>query len=120
MNDTFAAYEHANRNQGEIEQSGNCACFSCYSVFPATDVGKWTETTAWCPRCEAYGTVLGDRSGLPLEQEFLMAAHDHWIGPQEWLDTLAAETQLIAASRSRQLPINASATPKKNAWWKFW
>ncbi|WP_301535143.1 hypothetical protein [Pseudomonas sp. CAN1] len=120
MSDTFAAYDHANKNEQEIAQSSQCGCFSCYTTFPAADVKKWTDGTAWCPLCEAYRTVLGDKSGLLLTEEFLMAAHDHWIGPQQWLDALAVETQSIAASRSRKLPPDVRSAPKCLPWWKFW
>lgn len=120
MSDTYIAYEHANRNKDEVESSDTCACFSCYSAFPAVEVTKWTEHTAWCLRCEAYATVLGDASGLPLRRDFLEAVHDHWIGPQHWLDEQAARTQSIAAAVSLQPDIETGAPRKKRSWWKLW
>ena len=67
MPDTYSTHDHANRNQTEILASNHCACFGCYAVFPASDVTRFTETTAWCPKCEAFSTVVGDASELPLD-----------------------------------------------------
>ncbi|GFM70773.1 hypothetical protein PSCICL_17650 [Pseudomonas cichorii] len=63
MADTCSAHDHANNNQAEILVSSECACFGCYAVFPASDVTGWTDSTAWCPKCE-LGLVFGERNGL--------------------------------------------------------
>jgi hypothetical protein len=127
MSDTYAAYDHSKNNQAEISRSLTCACFNCYAEFPANQVIKWTEQTAWCPSCEAYSTVLGDASGLPLERDFLNAVHDHWIGQQEEHDAMAAEThkQTLAALANRQNPSKRHITEKgpqgnRSPWWKLW
>lgn len=117
--DTYSAYDHANRNQAEILVSHNCACFGCYAVFPASNVVQWTDSTAWCPECEAFSTVIGDASGFMLDLNFLEAVHDHWIGPQEWLDELAAQTHAVATALYKPTSgaINQSI---KRPWWKLW
>ncbi|MCP1453436.1 hypothetical protein [Pseudomonas kilonensis] len=119
MPDTYSAHDHANRNQAEILISNDCACFGCYAVFPASDVTRFTETTAWCPKCEAFSTVVGDASELPLDREFLEAVHDHWIGPQDWLDEMAAQTHAIATAVYTQTSTTMDEE-RVRPWWKFW
>jgi len=46
--------------------------------------------------------------------------HDHWIGPQQWLDEQAARTQSIAAAVSQQPDIETGAFRKKRSWWQLW
>ncbi|WP_416769539.1 hypothetical protein ACMGT0_20505 [Pseudomonas sp. RHF3.3-3] len=120
MSDTYTAYEHANRNQAEIESSSTCACYGCYASFAASEVTRFTHTTAWCPRCEAWATVMGDASGLPLERDFLEAVHDHWIGPQEWLDEQAERTHLIAKALYEKPDSPPAAPAKTRPWWRLW
>lgn len=117
MPDTYSAHDHANRNQKEILISNECACFGCYAEFPASEVTRFTETTAWCPKCEAFSTVIGDASELPLDREFLEAVHDHWIGPQDWLDEMAAETHAVATAAYRGTTMDVE---RARPWWKFW
>ena len=119
MTDTYSAHDHANNNQAEILLSSECACFGCYAAFPAHEVTRWTGSTAWCPKCEAFGTLLWDASGLPLTREFLESVHDHWIGPQEWLDELAEQTHKIATALYK--PVDGTADVRKSRpWWRFW
>ncbi|WP_397459072.1 hypothetical protein AB3464_04615 [Pseudomonas asplenii] len=120
MSDTYEAHDHANRNQAEIENSNACACFGCYADFAASEVTRFTDTTAWCPRCEAWATVIGDASGLPLERAFLEAVHDHWIGDQEWLDEQTERTHNIAKALYEKPASAPIAVENSRPWWRFW
>ncbi|MGY2224977.1 hypothetical protein ACW9IK_20020 [Pseudomonas gingeri] len=120
MSDTYTAYEHAKNNQAEIERSSTGACFGCYATFAAAEVTRCTNGTAWCPRCEAFGTVLGSASGLPLDPTFLEEVHDHWIGPQEWLDEQAARTHAIATALYEKSGAHSADAKKARPWWRFW
>ena len=61
------AHRHSVRNRGEIERSSQCGCFSCGSIFDATEVEDYTDDgeTALCPYCDV-DSVVGDASGIEL------------------------------------------------------
>lgn len=76
-----SAHGHSAQHRSEILQSGECACFYCMAVYPATEVSEWIAegTCAICPRC-GIDAVLGDASGLPVKDEvFLTEMHRHWF-----------------------------------------
>lgn len=77
----------------ELETSTVCACFYCLSQFKAEEIEEWVDwpkdlpeedwtekngSTAICPRC-GVDSVLGDKSGYPLTEEFLGAMHKLWF-----------------------------------------
>ena len=61
------AHRHSFRNRVEIEQSLKCGCFSCGSIFDATEVEDYIDDgkTALCPYC-SVDSVIGDASGIEL------------------------------------------------------
>ena len=61
------AHRHSFRNRVEIEQSLKCGCFSCGSIFDATEVEDYIDDgkTALCPYC-SVDSVIGDASGAEL------------------------------------------------------
>jgi hypothetical protein len=80
--DHVLAREHSNRNRDEILASMLCGCFYCTSVFKPSDVVDWVNDeqgeTAICPKCGIH-SVLGDRAGYPLSEDFLRRMHDRWF-----------------------------------------
>lgn len=91
MNELLAAHRHSVDNRAEIEASRVCGCFYCLQTFPPTEIVAWTgldvsdfehpeaatSGTALCPHCGSE-TVLGDRSGVPLDADFLRRMNEAW------------------------------------------
>ena len=65
-------YKHSCRNHAELKQSLNCGCFSCGSIFDATEVEDYIDDgkTALCPYC-SVDSVIGDASGIELNPKLL-------------------------------------------------
>ena len=40
------------------------------------------EVTAICPHC-GVDSVIGEKSGFPITQEFLKAMHKRWFGKED-------------------------------------
>ena len=92
MADLLQATRHASQNQAEIEASKVCGCFCCVRIFPPTEILAWsgldvsdfdnpdamTAGTALCPHCGS-DSVIGDRSGYPIEHEFLTRMNEVWF-----------------------------------------
>lgn len=77
------AHAAAFQNRKTVEESRQCACFFCNSIFPANEVTAWCHDaqadTALCPRC-GIDSVIGDAAGYPLVPEFILAMHRYWFG----------------------------------------
>ena len=60
-------YKHSCRNHAELKQSLKCGCFSCGSIFDATEVEDYIDDgeTALCPYC-GVDSVIGEASGTEL------------------------------------------------------
>ena len=92
MADLLQATRHASQNQAEVEASRLCGCFCCVQIFPPTEIVAWSGLdvsdfdnpdamsagTALCPRCGS-DSVIGDRSGYPIEPEFLHRMNEAWF-----------------------------------------
>jgi hypothetical protein len=78
--DVREAHKRSIRHRGELEASTVCGCFHCLSTFPPGEIVEWTDDgeTAMCPKC-GIDSVLGDRSGFPLSNEFLSIMRAHWF-----------------------------------------
>jgi hypothetical protein len=76
------ARDHSVRNRDEILAGELCGCFYCTSVFAPSTVVDWAKDeggdTAICPKC-GIDSVLGDRAGYPLSEEFLRRMHEAWF-----------------------------------------
>lgn len=91
MFDLLAAHRHSSNNRDEVEASQICGCFYCSQIFPATEIIAWAGLdvssfdnpdssdagTALCPRCGSE-TVIGDKSGYPIDAEFLRRMNEAW------------------------------------------
>jgi hypothetical protein len=80
-----AAHAHSSNHRAEIVASTRCGCFYCLATFPPGQIEEWVDEdragegqTALCPVC-GIDSVLGDRSGFPIEEPFLAAMHAHWF-----------------------------------------
>lgn len=92
MADLLDAYRHCTRNHAEIEASRTCGCFYCMQTFPPEEIVAWSgldvasmddpkaidASTALCPRCGSE-SVIGDRSGYPIDVHFLGEMHQAWF-----------------------------------------
>ena len=92
MNELLAAYRYLTNNWSQIQASKSCGCCNCMEVFPPADIIGWTgldmdnfenpeavaSQTAMCPRCGAEA-VLGDKSGLPINAQFLQKMNEAWF-----------------------------------------
>lgn len=92
--DVLAAFDHFERNWGEIQRSKKAACTMCLAELSPQEVTKLyrfedgiayeqplasavDSDTARCPKCD-LPYVVGD-AGLPLnERGYLRAVHHHW------------------------------------------
>lgn len=74
------AHEHSSEHRAEIAASEMCGCFYCLAVFRPKEITEWTDggKTATCPHC-GIDSVIGNKSGYPIEPEFLRSMHKHWF-----------------------------------------
>lgn len=75
------AGEASFKNIGIIMASEMCGCYSCGEIFPADEVRGWIDdgATAMCPNCYT-DAVLGDASGIPIQDDVLRELHERWFG----------------------------------------
>lgn len=85
VNDLEIAHRRSIFHRAEIKASGRCGCFDCLSTFTPAEITDWADTgkpeaewTALCPRC-GMDTVIGDRSGHPITEDFLSQRHERWL-----------------------------------------
>lgn len=80
--DYIKAHIHSFGNQKEIRQSQKCGCFHCLKTFDSAEIVEWIEDlssfTALCPYC-CIDSVIGDKSGFPITEEFLKTMRDYWF-----------------------------------------
>jgi hypothetical protein len=74
------AHDHCYNHRVEIEQSDNCGCFYCISIFSPSEIVEWIDDgkTALCPHCE-IDSVIGSASGFSITSEFLECMYRHWF-----------------------------------------
>ena len=91
--DFIAAHPHSFKHRKELEDSSICGCFYCLRTFPPGEVTEWVDwpedtpdgleltagLTALCPWC-GIDSVIGSRSGYPINEEFLAFMNRHWFG----------------------------------------
>jgi hypothetical protein len=74
-----SARAHSRHNRAEIESSAKCGCFFCRAVFDPKAIYTYSEgDTAMCPNC-GMDSVIGDKAGFELSDEFLVAMFRHWF-----------------------------------------
>jgi len=79
------AHKHSMRHRTEIERSDLCGCFYCCATFAPGQIEDWVDDddtgegqTALCPRC-GIDSVIGSRSGFPIERGFLEEMRLYWF-----------------------------------------
>ena len=84
--DYKSAHQHSSNHREQIQNSDICGCFYCLSIYRPTEINEWIDKdekeigqTALCPRC-AIDSVIGDKSGIPIDQEFLKNMKIVWFG----------------------------------------
>ncbi len=88
--DLARAHAHASNHREEVLASKVAGCFYCQSTFSPAEIQEWlTERdesqTALCPDC-SIDSVIGDKSGFPLTEEFLGAMCKFWFSPIETIN----------------------------------
>ncbi|MBE7183427.1 MAG: cytoplasmic protein [Methylobacterium mesophilicum] len=78
--DIFNARKHSADHRAEIMASTRCRCFQCLESFGPEKIVKWVDDdrTALCPYC-GVDAVLGDASGLTLDDALITKMHQHWF-----------------------------------------
>lgn len=79
--DFILAHKNSSNHRSEVARSGLCGCFFCREVFDSREVTTWIDggNTALCPCC-GIDSVIGDRSGYPVNRDFLTLMHAQWFG----------------------------------------
>ena len=71
-------HSHTIRNMEEIEQSQNCGCMACCSIYNSNEIEDCiremdgNKMTALCVKC-GTDAVIGDASGLVINENILKA-----------------------------------------------
>ena len=78
------AHKHSFKNMEEFKASTKGGCFCCLSIFDSTEETGWVEerdgkVTVLCPYC-SVDSVIGDKSGYPIDEQFLKAMQKEWFG----------------------------------------
>ena len=93
------AHGYCVQNQSALAQSKLCGCFYCITIFTPGDIDTWygeknpvknstpeaLSATASCPNC-GIDSVLGDTSGFPITESFLIAMYEQYFGNECSLD----------------------------------
>ena len=80
--DLCRAHRRSSLHFADLCRSGLCGCFSCIDIFEFKDIEEWTDQgqTALCPSC-GTDAVIGDYTGLPIEEDFLDTMRTRFLGP---------------------------------------
>jgi hypothetical protein len=80
--DYMRAHKHSSAHEYELWQSGWCGCFYCLEIFDREEITEWVNDeggrTALCPYC-GIDSVIGDKSGYPIDKEFLGLMKNYWF-----------------------------------------
>ena len=79
------AHDRSSSHRIEVLASTICGCFHCCRTFRPDEIVEWCDDdpsgvgqTALCPRC-GIDSVLGDRAGYELSEEFLSRMKAYWF-----------------------------------------
>jgi hypothetical protein len=83
--DIREAHVHSSNHRTELMNSDLCGCFYCCQIFAPSEITMWLnpdpgkeEETALCPNC-TIDSVIGDKSGFPITEEFLRRMKAYWF-----------------------------------------
>lgn len=104
--DLEAAHRKCGIHRAEILASDVCGCFYCLATFSPAEIVDWIDEdsvgigrTALCPRC-GIDSVIGSKSGLSTDLEFLSRMHAYWFG--RTLSGPEAEAELARRRRLQE------------------
>ena len=80
------AHEMCSNHKPELELDHLCGCFYCRKIFHPSEITEWLvektpidrSDTALCPYC-GVASVIGESSGYPITEEFLLAMYERWF-----------------------------------------
>lgn len=83
-------HKAATHNKEALLRSDRIRCFYCLSFIPKHmvrhwRVGEWVDrddSTGLCPFC-GIDALIGDDSGLLLEDHIFQELHNYWFSPSE-------------------------------------
>ncbi len=83
--DVRGAHAHSSKHRTELMESKLCGCFYCCQIFAPNEITEWIDEgpdgeglTALCRKCDV-DSVIGDKSGFPITQEFLQRMKSYWF-----------------------------------------
>jgi hypothetical protein len=78
--DAERAHTHSSLHRDELWAGGLAGCFYCLAIYDGRTINDWTDggDTALCPEC-GVDSVIGSRSGYPIERSFLQRMHARWF-----------------------------------------
>ena len=87
--DIIKAHKHSSNHKHELRESKLCGCFYCCKTFPYKSINDWVDDgegegegeenqTACCPYC-GIDSIIGSKSGYPIEKDFLKRMEKHWF-----------------------------------------
>ncbi|HAH50431.1 MAG TPA: cytoplasmic protein [Balneola sp.] len=90
MRDYIRAHIYSSHHREKLLQSNLCGCFYCLATYSPNEIEDWVDErkdsveiensgqTALCPKC-GIDSVIGDKSGYPIEKKFLKKMNKHWF-----------------------------------------
>ena len=107
------AHKHSFRNKDKIIASEVCGCFGCLKIYHPSEIKVWHEEksthdgiegfTAVCPYCNV-DTVIGLKSGYPINHDFLLEMQKRWCPTDE--QRASGDYETIEASSFSELFYN--------------
>lgn len=80
--DLVKAHEFSAHNKNALMGDNRCGCFNCMKIFSPSEINQYINDkpmeTAVCPYC-GVDSVIGESSGYPITEEFLMSMHRRWF-----------------------------------------
>lgn len=79
--DIIQAHRCSINHRSKIIKDKKCGCFYCLKIFSPKEITDWIEDkngTAICPHC-GIDAVIGESSGFPLTEEFLLKMKNYWF-----------------------------------------
>ena len=89
-----AAHEASRYNRKALGNDKKCGCYYCLKEFDPSKIKEWIpeldpeiEETALCPYCD-MDSVLPEKSGFPLTEDFLMTMMVRWFGKPDFKENM--------------------------------
>lgn len=80
-----SAHQYSDNHRKQVIESSSCGYFYCLSIFEPSAIQEWIDNdensvgqTALCPH-SGVDSVIGNKSGVPINNEFLEGMHKEWF-----------------------------------------